>query len=62
MAKVEQLVALVNTLETELAASPATAANLLSVLVAELTGRTSYRKVSVLSVTGIGRRGRLPKS
>ena len=37
VAKVEQLMALVNVLETELAASRATAANLLSALVAELT-------------------------
>ena len=37
VAKVEQLMALVDALETQLAASRATAANLLSVLVAELT-------------------------
>ena len=37
VAKVEQLMALVNALETQLAASRATAANLLSALVAELT-------------------------
>jgi type I restriction enzyme S subunit len=37
VAKVEQLMALVDTLETQLAASRATAANLLSALVAELT-------------------------
>lgn len=35
--KVEQLAALVDALETQLAASRATAANLLSALVAELT-------------------------
>jgi len=37
VAKVEQLMALVDALETQLAASRATAANLLSALVAELT-------------------------
>jgi type I restriction enzyme S subunit len=37
VAKVEQLMALVGALETQLAASRATAANLLSALVAELT-------------------------
>jgi type I restriction enzyme S subunit len=37
VAKVEQLMTLVDALETQLAASRATAANLLSALVAELT-------------------------
>ena len=37
VAKVDQLMALVDALETQLAASSATAANLLSALVAELT-------------------------
>ena len=37
VARVEQLMALVDALETQLAASRATAANLLSALVAELT-------------------------
>jgi hypothetical protein len=37
VAKVDQLMALVDALETQLAASRATAANLLSALVAELT-------------------------
>jgi type I restriction enzyme S subunit len=37
VAKVEQLMALVDALETQLAASRATAANILSALVAELT-------------------------
>ena len=37
VSKVEQLMALVDALETQLAASRATAANLLSALVAELT-------------------------
>jgi len=37
VARVEQLMALVDALETQLAASRATAANLLTALVAELT-------------------------
>ena len=41
MDKVEHLMALVDALETQLAASRATAANLLSALVAELTGTVS---------------------
>lgn len=41
VAKLEQLIALVDELETHLAASRATAANLLSALVAELTGGRS---------------------
>jgi type I restriction enzyme, S subunit len=41
VAKVDQLMALVDELETQLAASLATAANLLSALVAELTSLTS---------------------
>jgi type I restriction enzyme, S subunit len=61
VAKVEQLMALVDVLETQLATSRATAANLLSALVAELTGTTSTRKVSATS-TSTGRRGRPPKS
>ena len=40
VAKVDQLMALVDELETQLAASRATAANLLSALVAELTRPT----------------------
>lgn len=39
VAKVEQLMALVDALETQFAASRATAANLLSALVAELTAQ-----------------------
>ena len=39
VAKVEQLMALVDALETQLAASRATAANLLSALVTELTAQ-----------------------
>ena len=44
--KVEQLMALVDALETQLAASRATAANLLSPLVAELTGTASRLPVN----------------
>ena len=40
VAKVDQLMALVDGLETQLAASRATAANLLSALVTELTTQT----------------------
>jgi type I restriction enzyme S subunit len=43
VAKVEQLMALVEALETQLAASRATAANLLSALVAELTSSNAKR-------------------
>ena len=48
VAKVEQLMAFVDALETQLAASRATAANLLSALVAELT----TARVSVPSANG----------
>ena len=41
VAKVEQLMALVDALETQLVASRATGANLLSALVAELSGTAS---------------------
>jgi hypothetical protein len=49
-------------LETQLAASRATAANLLTALVAELTGTPNNGKVSIPSVSTNGRRGRPPKS
>ena len=62
VAKVEQLMALVDALETQLATSRATAANLLSALVAELTGTPNDGKVSVPSTSTTGRRGRPPKS
>jgi type I restriction enzyme S subunit len=62
MAKVEQLMALVDALETQIAASRTTAANLLSALVAELTGTPNNGKPSVPSATTTGRRGRPPKS
>ncbi len=58
VAKVEQLMALVDALETQLAASRATVANLLSALVAELTGAAGTGKVSVLPASSSGRRGR----
>jgi type I restriction enzyme S subunit len=58
VAKVEELMALVDALETQLAASRATAANLLSALVAELAGTPNGGKVSVPSVSTTGRRGR----
>jgi type I restriction enzyme S subunit len=44
VAKVEQLMALVDALKTPLAASRATAANLLSALVAELTTASAARQ------------------
>ena len=50
--------AIVVALETQLAASRATAANLLSALVAELAGTPNGGKVSVPSVSTTGRRGR----
>ena len=57
---------LVDALETQLAASRTTAANLLAALVAELTGTPNTDKVSVpastSTSTGTGRRGRPPKS
>lgn len=62
VAKVEQLMALVDELEIQLAASRATAANLLSAFVGELTGTASNHKVSAKQGTGTGRRGRPPKS
>ena len=58
VAKVEQLLALVDALETQLAASRAIAANLLSALVAELTGTPRNGKASVPSVSTTGSRGR----
>ena len=58
VAKVEQLMGLVDALETQLAASRATAANLLSALVTELTGTPLNGKLSVPSASTTGRRGR----
>ena len=62
VAKVEQLMTSVDALEQQLAASRATAANLLSALVAELTGTPHNGKVSVPSTSTTGRRGRPRKS
>jgi type I restriction enzyme S subunit len=62
VAKVEQLMALVDALETQLAASRATAANLLSVLVAELSGSPQNSQISRPTAPTTGRRGRPPKS
>ena len=62
VAKVDQLMALVDELETQLAASRATAANLLSALVAKLAGTANDGKVSIPPAHGTGRRGRPRKS
>jgi type I restriction enzyme S subunit len=66
VAKVDELMKLVDTLEMQLAASRATAANLLAALVAELTGTPNTGKASIPASTntgtGTGRRGRPPKS
>jgi type I restriction enzyme S subunit len=60
VAKVEQLMTMVDALETQLAASRATAANLLAAIVAELTGPPHNGKIS-LPATSRGR-GRPPQS
>lgn len=62
VAKVGQLMALVDQLEAQLTVSCATATNLLSALVAELTGTSNNGKVSVPSASVTGGRGRPPKS
>jgi hypothetical protein len=54
--------ALVDALETQLAASRATAAIFLSALVAELTGTPNDGKVSVPAASTTGLRGRPPQS
>ena len=61
-AELEQLMALVEGMETQLVAARATAANLLSALVAELTGTPNDGKVSFPSASTTGRRGRPRKS
>lgn len=53
VAKVEQLMALVDALETQLAASRATAANLLAAVVAELTASSSSTSIRERSNTAI---------
>ncbi len=62
VAKVEQLMALVDELETQLSASRTTAANLLSAIVSELTGTTRDGNVAVSSGSGTVRRGRPKES
>ena len=62
VAKVEQLMSWVDALESQLAASRATAANLLSALVAELTGSKHNGKVVVPQTKSSGSRGRPRKS
>ena len=52
----------VDALETQLAASRATAMTLLSALVTELTGTPHNGKISVASVSTTGSRGRPRKS
>jgi type I restriction enzyme S subunit len=49
VAKVHQLMALVDALETQLATSRATAENLLSAIVAELTNETTFEGVTTLA-------------
>lgn len=56
-----QLIALVDPLETHLAASQATAANLLSALVAEITGTANTGKAFTRSTAKTGRRGSYTK-
>jgi type I restriction enzyme S subunit len=62
VAKVEQLMGLVDELETQLLASRTTAANLLPALVSELTGISCDGKVVVSSASGRERRGGPNKS
>ena len=62
VAKVEQLMALVDVLETQFAASRATAAIFLSSLVAELTGTLNNGKVNIPSASTTDRRGRPQQS
>ena len=62
VAKLDQLMALVDESETQLAAARTTAANLLSALVAELSVITNNAKVSIPKVSTTGSHGRPPKS
>lgn len=62
VAKVDELMALVDTLETQLATARYTAANLLAAAVAELTGTPTNGKVSAPPAHRTGRRGRPRKS
>jgi hypothetical protein len=59
---VEQLMALVDALETQLAAGRATASKLLAALVAELTGTKSPAQASKPAASGPARRGRPRKA
>ena len=62
LAKLEQLMALVDESETQNTTSHDTAVNLLSALVAELTVITNNAKVSIPKVSTTGSHGRPPKS
>ena len=62
LAKLEQLMALVDESETQNTTSHDTAVNQLSALVAELTVITNNAKVSIPKVSTTGSRGRPPKS
>ena len=62
VAKVDELMALVDALERQLGDARATAAKLLDALVAELTGTPHSGKGSVPVAAATGRRGRPPKA
>jgi hypothetical protein len=62
VAKLDQLMALVDESETQNTTSHDTAVNHLSALVAELTVITNHAKVSIPKVSTTGSRGRPPKS
>jgi len=62
VARVEQLMTLVDALETQLDAFRATSANLLSAIVGELTGMPNTGKATVPSSSTSGRQGRPRKS
>ena len=62
VAKLDQLMALVDESETQNTTSHDTAVNQLSALVAELTVITNNAKVSIPKVSTTGSRGRPPKS
>ena len=62
VAKVDELMALVDALETQLATARSTAAQLLAAAVAELTGTPTTGKGSAPAASGTGRRGRPRKS
>ena len=62
LAKLEQLMALVDESETQNTTSHDTAVNQLTALVAELTVITNNAKVSIPKVSTTGSHGRPPKS